>query len=102
MHNSNLAESDCSASIIIEPHSHDVLFGRGNQCTQHPGNVLLRQLLLPRKNLFVSSSPDARKRLVYQVYAELRQLDPPPRFLTRQSSSNSWIQVSEEKAIMKM
>lgn len=84
------------------PHPHDFLFGRGVAIHKHPGNVILRKLVTKSKSNYQGNTRDARKRLSYKIYAEMKGLDPPARFLLRESVESDWIEVDEDKAIMKI
>jgi len=101
---SNSPDTHTDISIISEPHSHDVLFGRGSDVARHIGNMFLRQLIIPRKTQFQTNGRDARKRLAYRIYSEVKELDPPGRFLLRPSPSqeSGWVEVTEDKAIVKI
>jgi hypothetical protein len=44
-----------SKEVVVGPHKFDVLFGRGNGISQHPGNVIYRQVCWMFKDPYVKA-----------------------------------------------
>jgi len=96
------AQSIKRNSIIGKPRPNDFLFGRGVTISKHPGNMIFRKLITTSKSNYRGNTRDARKRLSYKIYAEMKGLDPPGRFLIRESVQTGWVEVDEDKAITKI
>jgi hypothetical protein len=91
---------------IRSPHPNDVLSGRGGGINAHEGNKRFRELVALRKEDYNLAPNKAEKnRIATEVMDEVLQLDPPGRFLQRDSSVPSgpawWIEVDEAKALAK-
>lgn len=101
---SGASNSNNNMSITTKPQSHDFLFGRGIEITRYCGNVYIRKLIIPRIMQYETNTRDARKRLAYRILADMNELNPPGRFLTRASSdrNSGWVEVNEERAILKI
>ena len=79
------------------PHNNDVLCGRGG--TVHPGNEHFRKLVDQKKRLYLTARFKREKRLISsKIVDEIRNLDPPGRFLLKDANSNLWRDIGDEKA----
>ncbi len=83
----------------VEPHEHDVLCGRGGNINIHPGNARFRQKVESRKRCYIDARFKREKRLIAEsIIKDIKRLDPPGRFLTRDNKDGPWYEISEEKA----
>jgi len=84
---------------ISKPHDHDVLFGRGGNINIHPGNETFRKVVESKKRVYLTARFKAEKRIIADsVLTRIGELQPPGRFLARDSSTNLWHDVGYEKA----
>jgi len=81
-------------------HPHDVLAGRGAFVNGHPGNQRLRELAAERKDAFDAASYTEKKNLAIGVVESIRQLQPPGRFLAK-DSEGVWTELNYEKCVHK-
>ena len=91
---------------IRTPHPHDVLSGRGGGINAHPGNKVFREWVHLRKEDYnLAPNKKEKTRVAEEVMDQVRQQDPPGRFLQKDNSMTSgptwWIEVSEERALAK-
>jgi hypothetical protein len=91
---------------IRTPHPHDVLSGRGGGINSHPGNKVFREWVNLRKEDYnLAPNKKEKTRVAEEVMDQVRQQDPPGRFLQKDNSITSgptwWIEVSEERALAK-
>jgi hypothetical protein len=91
---------------IRNPHPHDVLSGRGGGINSHIGNKTFREWVRERKEPYNLAGSKAEKARVANEVIELVQaLDPPGRFLQRDSSSTAgvswWVEVDDIRALAK-
>jgi hypothetical protein len=105
MQQDNLPESDerfdnqSNLIFVDEPHDHDVLCGRGGSINSHPGNERFRQLVEKRKRVYLTARFKREKRLIANsILSEIRSIDPPGRFLSRDPKSGKWHDIGDEKA----
>jgi hypothetical protein len=82
---------------IQHPHQNDVLSGRGNASKYHVGNEYFVALVKRyRKKYFMRSKKEAVE-LAQSVINEIKQLDPPGRFLNQHPESKCWYEISYKK-----
>jgi len=82
-----------------EPHNNDVLCGRGGTINAHPGNEQYRKFVDRKKRVYLTARFKREKRLIAQsIVDEVRSLKPPGRFLLKDSKTNIWSDVGDEKA----
>jgi len=97
---------------IRTPHPHDVLSGRGGGINAHPGNVVFREWVRVRKEDYNLAPNKAEKtRVATEVMDQVRQQDPPGRFLTRDTNVSHmgmgsgggswWVEIDENRALAK-
>ena len=112
---SNGTGTAAAASAMVQrrirtPHPHDVLSGRGGGINAHPGNVVFREWVHVRKEDYNLAPNKAEKtRVALEVMDQVRNQDPPGRFLTRDSTTSSiggaggswWVEVDENRALAK-
>ncbi|KAL3779608.1 hypothetical protein ACHAW5_001056 [Stephanodiscus triporus] len=81
------------------PHQNDVLCGRGGTVNCHPGNEQYRKFVDRKKRLYLTARFKREKRLISsKIVDEIRNLDPPGRFLQKDAHSNVWRDIGDEKA----
>eukprot|EP00978_Attheya_sp_CCMP212_P019858 scaffold56279_cov54-Attheya_sp.AAC.5 len=82
-----------------EPNENDVLCGRGGSINTHPGNENFRELVEKRKRVYLTARFKREKRLIANsIVKEIRQMDPPGRFLSKDGKTNLWGDIGDEKA----
>ena len=84
---------------ITTPHSNDVLSGRGASTRSHPGNVEYRKIIERKMGNFNQTQPYSIERFnfVSTVIQEVRNMDPPGRFLIKDRKRNEWHEIDEKK-----
>jgi len=84
---------------ILQPNDNDVLSGRGGNINAHPGNEQFRNIVEKRKRVYLTARFKREKRIIIDdIVSEIRQLDPPGRFLARDPDDGFWYDVGDEKA----
>ena len=77
----------------------DVKCGRGGSINSHRGNEFYRTLVEKRKRVYLTARFKREKRLIASsIVAEIRSLNPPGRFLTRDAKTGRWRDIGDEKA----
>jgi len=88
-------------SGIQEPHTHDVLSGRGNFVNYHPGNEHFRSLVQKQKAAYVNCSKQQKGKFSQLIVDQIRSQNPPGRFLKQDSETKLWNDIGEKKALDK-
>jgi len=84
---------------ISRPHDNDVLLGRGGSIHIHPGNETFRQVVGGKKREYLTARYKSEKRLIVDsVLMIIQALDPPGRFLARDSTTGLWHEIGYDKA----
>mmetsp|Transcript_4718 Transcript_4718/g.13337 ORF Transcript_4718/g.13337 Transcript_4718/m.13337 type:complete len:750 (+) Transcript_4718:518-2767(+) len=82
-----------------EPNDSDVLCGRGGTINTHPGNAKYRQLVEQRKRVYLTARFKREKRLISEsIIKEIRNQNPPGRFLNRDTKDGDWYDIGDIKA----
>ena len=90
--------SSNSSTHTTSPHNNDVLFGRGGTINAHPGNEQYRTFVERKKRVYLLANFKREKRRIAQsIVDEVRNLDPPGRFLLK-DSEGVWRDVGDERA----
>lgn len=85
--------------LVEEPTDNDVLCGRGGSVNSHKGNERFRTLVEKRKRVYLTARFKREKRLIASsIVSEIRGLNPPGRFLARDTKSGLWKDIGDEKA----
>jgi hypothetical protein len=71
--------STMPTNIPIEPHSHDVLLGRGGRNNQHSGNDILRQFGRLQGENYRVASKKGKSAISRLLVSQMRELNPPAR-----------------------
>jgi len=88
---------------VDTPNPNDVLCGRGGNINSHRGNEQFRSFVEKRKRVYLTARFKREKRLIASsIVNEIRDMDPPGRFLARKGSmkniSGYWYDIGDEKA----
>jgi len=81
----------------IQPTDNDVLFGRGNFVNRHKGNLVYRQICREAKAQYIKCSKLEKKEISVKIVKKIRALDPPGRFLKR-NTTGVWFDVGDQEA----
>lgn len=76
-------------NIIHEPHENDILMGRGGKNNQHIGNEKLRQLARLQSKNYQTASKKGKSSISRDLVQQVRNMNPPGRFLKKKESSKS-------------
>jgi hypothetical protein len=83
---------------ISQPHPHDVLCGRGGGTNNHIGNSHWRMLVAANKQLYITLPKRQKMLLSRSIVNAVRSQTPSGRFLQKDSKSNLWFDVGDQKA----
>ena len=83
---------------IYCPHPHDVLCGRGGGTNNHLGNSHWRTLVAANKELYVTLPKRQKILLSRSIVHAVRSQNPPGRFLQRDSDTDLWYDVGDQRA----
>ncbi|KAL7525737.1 hypothetical protein ACHAXR_001135, partial [Thalassiosira sp. AJA248-18] len=88
------------ASPVRTPHPHDVLSGRGGRINSHPGNVHFRTMVdsYKREYLDPRTKKAEKARIAARIVSNVRNSDPPGRFLKEDAHTGVWIEIGDERA----
>eukprot|EP00978_Attheya_sp_CCMP212_P014389 scaffold36555_cov51-Attheya_sp.AAC.6 len=85
----------------LRPRSHDVLSGRGNYVNYHPGNEHFRNLVKKYKKVYVTCPKAQKGKYSRLIVDQIFAMDPPGRFLKKDSETKQWGDIGEKKALDK-
>ena len=83
---------------IPQPHPHDVLCGRGGGTNAHVGNSHWRMLVQANKELYVSLPKRQKMLLSKSIVNAVRSQNPPGRFLQKDTKTDLWYDVGDQRA----
>jgi hypothetical protein len=83
---------------IPQPHPHDVLCGRGGGTNNHIGNSHWRMLVAANKQLYITLPKRQKMLLSRSIVNAVRSQNPPGRFLQKDSKTNKWFDVGDQRA----
>jgi hypothetical protein len=83
---------------ILQPHPNDVLCGRGGGTNNHIGNSHWRMLVAANKQLYITLPKRQKMLLSRSIVNAVRSQNPPGRFLQKDSTSNHWFDVGDQRA----
>ena len=99
---SGVSDDDGIRGVAIEtPHDHDILSGRGNFVNYHAGNEHFRALVRKHKVAYVACPKSQKGKYSQMIVDEIKQLDPPGRFLKQDDATKLWYDIGEKKALDK-
>jgi len=81
------------------PHAHDVLIGRGSSVNSHPGNVQYRIWIEDTKAEYKRVCKQEKKFIAHQVVEQVRSLNPPGRFLQKDTARKAWFEVQDNAVV---
>lgn len=90
---------------IFFPNSNDVLSGRGKHNYCHYGNIYFLHLVKQYQLKYVICPKHLKPKVANDIYAQLRQLDPPSRFLKACSENKNkvaWHEMSYKESLEKI
>ncbi|KAL3806185.1 hypothetical protein ACHAXA_011734 [Cyclostephanos tholiformis] len=96
---------------MTTPSCNDVLFGRGFAIGTHPGNRHFRHVVRTWKPAFDTAKKKEKKMIAQRIVEDIKNLDPPGRFLIEDPSDanakenimeKAWVIVEAEKAVNKV
>jgi len=102
----NLSEADAEPFVPVPasdtpctPTDSDVLCGRGGGINTHPGNETYRHYVERRKRIYLTARFKREKRLIAEtIVKEIRNQNPPGRFLLRDGKDGPWLDIGDIKA----
>lgn len=83
---------------IQAPHPHDVLCGRGGGSNNHIGNSHWRMLVAANKQLYITLPKRQKMLLSRSIVNAVRSQNPPGRFLQKDTKTNQWFDVGDQRA----
>ena len=87
---------------IADPTNNDILGGRGDTINRHPGNVQFRRLVNKQRRVYLVSQFKREKRLIAEsIVAQIEELDPPGRFLSKNPRTGLWHRIAPDRAVEK-
>mmetsp|Transcript_13240 Transcript_13240/g.31767 ORF Transcript_13240/g.31767 Transcript_13240/m.31767 type:complete len:331 (+) Transcript_13240:103-1095(+) len=89
------------SSGIVHPHEHDVLSGRGNFVNYHAGNEHFRALVRKHKVDYVQCPKPQKGKFSKMIVDEIKNRNPPGRFLKQDAATKLWYDIGEKKALDK-
>eukprot|EP00567_Pseudictyota_dubia_P015440 CAMPEP_0197447010 /NCGR_PEP_ID=MMETSP1175-20131217/11773_1 /TAXON_ID=1003142 /ORGANISM="Triceratium dubium, Strain CCMP147" /LENGTH=138 /DNA_ID=CAMNT_0042978191 /DNA_START=141 /DNA_END=554 /DNA_ORIENTATION=+ len=91
-------QDDHDSAHEIVPHHNDILLGRGGKNNQHVGNEQLRNLARAQRDTYRHSSKKGKSYISRQIVSYVRGMDPPARFLKKDSVTGRWVDVGDDIA----
>mmetsp|Transcript_39461 Transcript_39461/g.55575 ORF Transcript_39461/g.55575 Transcript_39461/m.55575 type:complete len:372 (+) Transcript_39461:99-1214(+) len=82
----------------ITPHDNDILMGRGGKNNQWVGNENLRVMAREQSENYRMSSKKGKSYISRELVRKVRQLDPPGRFLKKNTGTGEWEDVGDQVA----
>ena len=87
---------------VPRPGDNDVMCGRGAGTNYHPGNKKYRQMVEDRKiDYHIKFDRHQKKLIAPEIVQNVRNQNPPGRFLERNKDTGKWDDVGDAKAIDK-
>jgi hypothetical protein len=85
----------------IEPNPNDVLCGRGAGTNNNKGNSNWRKLVALNKQLYTTLAKKHKMCLSKYIVSAVRTQDPAGRFLQKDTNSDTWYDIGDERAQQK-
>ena len=85
---------------ILSPTLNDVLCGRGGAVLRHPGNVQYQNLIKERQPEYTTCAKAEKLKISRSIVEHVRT-EYRGRFLVRDSTTKSWYDIGEKKAVEK-
>lgn len=93
-------EGSHHVKLVLNPHSKDILFGRGRKYQNHPGNQRMRELMAEYKSKYQSLRRFRKHDLVKELYEKLTE--DGVRFLKKIEGQDAWLEVEAYIALQKV
>ena len=93
-------EGSHHVKLVLNPHSKDILFGRGRKYQNHPGNQRMRELMAGYKSKYQSLRRFRKHDLVKELYEKLTE--EGVRFLKKIEGQDAWLEVEAYIALQKV
>jgi len=87
---------------INNPHDNDVLCGRGGGSQNHPGNDYYRNMISSNKYRYLSSNKLGKRGIALELVSVIYTMDPPGRFLEKNELNQTYDDIGEERAVVKV
>ena len=81
-----------------ESRPNDILFGRGGYTNNYPGNIIFRDLIRKHEFSYLSASKSEKAMIIDDILTKIRSMTPPGRFLKKDTATNKWYDVGDERA----
>ena len=94
--------SRTTGEAVPAPQDTDILFGRGGHVNHHPANQRYLALVTERKETYHNCKKVDKASIAWDIIAELRDQDPPPRFLRKDYSTGLWHIVTDAEVRRKI
>lgn len=88
-------------SGIDQPHTNDVLCGRGVTTNKWAGNEKFRSLVGLNKELYVTSTKRQKMAISRSIVEAVQSMNPSGRFLERDPATGLWSSIGDRKATEK-
>jgi hypothetical protein len=82
----------------MEPNPNDVLCGRGGGTNNNTGNMNWREVVAFNKQLYTTLPAKEKMRLSRSIVSAVRSQEPPGRFLEKDTISDTWYDIGDERA----
>lgn len=76
----------------------DVLCGRGGLTNNARGNIYFRHLVRQKQESYLLASKREKAGVAREIVNTIRSLNPPGRFLKKDSKTGVWVEIGERKA----
>lgn len=83
---------------IVDPLPNDVLCGRGGLSNNHIGNVAWRQRVADNQEEYLSMTKREKSDLSRRIVDSIRNLNPPGRFLKKDTKTGLWKDIGDKDA----
>ena len=94
-------DNNANGQAIATPHDNDILSGRGNFVNYHPGNEQFRALVRKHKVAYVACPKSMKGSFAEMIVEEIKQFNPPGRFLKQDDATKLWYDIGEKKSLDK-
>jgi len=81
-----------------ESRPNDILFGRGGYTNNYPGNIIFRDLIRKHELSYLSVSKSEKATMIDNILTKIRSMTPPGRFLKKDTATEKWYDVGDERA----
>lgn len=98
-HQQQPQQQDASEKKVhaIVAHENDILLGRGGKNNMHVGNEKLRERARKVADQYHRSSKKEKSYLSRTLVQQVKEMDPPGRFLRRNTKENHWDDMTDDE-----